>query len=536
MKKWVFICILIGLLSSLIRLYRLSIIPNGFFFDEATISYQAYSIIKTGNDTWGTFLPLLSFKDYGEYILPLGVYFQAAWVSFFGLTIFASRFPHTLLGIVTTLVVIWVGKNIFGRKTGALAGFLFSVSPLALGWNRFTYEGNLGTLTFLCGVGFMVKSLQKEKYIPLAAIFFGLTMLTYHIFLVTVPIFLTLILYLFRPRVSKSVLIKTVLISVFFSLWALGAIVSGSGRARFSQAASLITTEQINVLNHNQGYCQQSLPPALCRVVGNKYLLIAGNYFQNYVNHFSPQFLFFDGTFLRRNILPQTGLIYQIELFTLALGLIFLLKTKHLSSCKILLVWALVYPLSNSFTGIGEISRIAFAAPLFSLISARGIISLLKYSAPLGVSFLLVFIFEIVTFLVSYFQTFPITNAYYTDYGYDRVYSWINSHKSQYENIYITKNYSGSVPYISAMFFLPVDPRDFSRPGVIDRSMSEQGYYVINRIRNIHFFQNIKEIDPSAKDLIIVTPEEASQMTYRPWFAIIDPTGRNLLMGISPLI
>lgn len=54
-KGWWLLLIFIIVLSGVLRLYKLSDIPVGLYADEASIGYNAYSILKTGRDEHGFF-------------------------------------------------------------------------------------------------------------------------------------------------------------------------------------------------------------------------------------------------------------------------------------------------------------------------------------------------------------------------------------------------------------------------------------------------------------------------------------------------
>ncbi len=265
----------------------------------------------------------------------------------------------------------------------------------------------------------------------------------------------------------------------FFLLWAALAIISGSGRARFSQAANLLTEEKPDVLNHKIGYCQKSLPKVICRFFFNKPTLFAASYLENYAGHFSPQFLFFDGTFLRRNILPQSGLMLTGELVIFYLGIWHLFR-KPKPGTTVFLLWLSVYPIANSFTGLGEISRVAFAAPLFSILCAVSLDFLFRKYRELFFLNSLILLGSAAIFLVNYFSIFPITNAYYTNHGYDQLFAQIANRQDRYDKIYISKGYAGSVSCISAFFPLPVNPALFEVPDKIDRYQDALGYYIPN--------------------------------------------------------
>lgn len=530
MNRWIIFFTIV--LALLVRLYKLGVIPNGFFFDEATIAYQSYSLLMTGHDTWGSTWPLFSFKDYGEYILPLGIYGQIPFVLLGGLTVFASRLPHALLGTLLVLLTYFVAKPLFGKKVALMSALMLTVSPLALGWSRFVFEGNFGAVFFFLGLILFIHGLKKPRLLILSMVFFGLSMLSYHVFLVLTPIFVMVLGILHYKILSfkKSDCIIPCLIIGFFILWGIGSVFSGAGRQRFKQASTLLSADKIDVLNHQRSYCELTLGK-ICRLVYNRPNLAVLSYIDNYLEHFSVNFLAVDGSFLRRNILPRSGILQEAEVLGFFVCLIFLLRLPG-SSRYILLAGLFIYPLANSFTGVGEISRVGFAAPFLSMTGAIGLVrisSFRKFSIPIFLLILLSTVF----FLVNYFTVFPVTNAYYTGFGYDQVYSWIRANQQKYSEIYITREYSGTVPYISGMFFLPVNPRDFLNRDKIERRQDVLSYYVIDRINNLKFFGKIEKLDIGERDFLIVTPEEVKSRNIQPLFIIRDPTGRILLEGIS---
>ena len=63
MKNKLLLIFIIGL-SFFLRIYKVTSVPPSLNWDEVSIAYNAYSILKTGKDEWGDFLPL-HFKSYG---------------------------------------------------------------------------------------------------------------------------------------------------------------------------------------------------------------------------------------------------------------------------------------------------------------------------------------------------------------------------------------------------------------------------------------------------------------------------------------
>ena len=87
-------------LAILIRVVNLSSVPPHLTPDEAALGYNAYSILKTGRDEHGAFLPIV-FKSFGDYKPGLYVYLTVPFVGLMGLNEFSVRFPSALMGTIS---------------------------------------------------------------------------------------------------------------------------------------------------------------------------------------------------------------------------------------------------------------------------------------------------------------------------------------------------------------------------------------------------------------------------------------------------
>ena len=80
------------LLAAILRLSYLTGVPNGFHADEASIGYDAFSMLETGRDQYGEFLPLFS-RSFGDYDESLYRFLTIPFVGLLGLTEFTTRLP-----------------------------------------------------------------------------------------------------------------------------------------------------------------------------------------------------------------------------------------------------------------------------------------------------------------------------------------------------------------------------------------------------------------------------------------------------------
>src|SRR3989337_3912399 len=99
MKKKTLLTLAVCVLTSLfLHFYNINEIPPCINADEAAFGYNAYSILKTGKDEYGAFLPL-RFKSFEDYKLPLYTYLSVPFVALFGLNDFSTRALNIVIGI-----------------------------------------------------------------------------------------------------------------------------------------------------------------------------------------------------------------------------------------------------------------------------------------------------------------------------------------------------------------------------------------------------------------------------------------------------
>src|SRR3989304_1484349 len=100
----VILLILVLVLATFLRLWRLDINPPGLTPDEAALGYNAYSILKTGRDEYGDLLPII-FKSFGDYKPGFYVYLTVPFVAVFGLNEWSVRLPSALSGVLAIFLI-----------------------------------------------------------------------------------------------------------------------------------------------------------------------------------------------------------------------------------------------------------------------------------------------------------------------------------------------------------------------------------------------------------------------------------------------
>ena len=95
MTKQTLILIIILSLSFILRIYQINSNPPGLTWDEASLGYNAYSILKTGKDEYGSFLPI-TLKSFGDYKPAVYAYLSLPFIAVLGLNELAVRLPSVL--------------------------------------------------------------------------------------------------------------------------------------------------------------------------------------------------------------------------------------------------------------------------------------------------------------------------------------------------------------------------------------------------------------------------------------------------------
>src|SRR5689334_2018177 len=96
-QRWLIAFVLVGVVGLVLYTRNLTTNPRGFFIDESSIAYNAYTIAQTGHDEFGISWPLY-FRAFGEYKNPVHVYLLAGIYRVTGPSILSARLLSALAG------------------------------------------------------------------------------------------------------------------------------------------------------------------------------------------------------------------------------------------------------------------------------------------------------------------------------------------------------------------------------------------------------------------------------------------------------
>lgn len=458
-KSFVVLFILCAI-ASLLRVYLVSQVPPGLNRDEAAIGYTAYSILKTGRDEYGVFLPL-SLKSFGDWKLPGLVYATIPSVGIFGLNETAVRLPSVLAGIGTVLLTFLIAQELFQKKSISFAAAaIITFSPWHIFFSRVASEANLAA--FFTALGFLL--LLKAKKNPLlllpSSIFLALPLLTYHGNHVFTPLLFLGVLVSFRKIFLSKAGIFAIGIFALIALYTYSHTLFGADKTKIS--GLFITSDPSQIHEHIDQNRLIYKNPLFARMLNNKVIFLIERITQNYAKSFSPEFLFISGGANRQHNIPDFGNMYLIEAPFLLLGLYFLFSKKE-KLAPMLLWWILISPIGASLTRDAPHSARMFAIfPAISLVTGYGLIWVWEKVKKIRWSYLISSIIipfytaSIVLFLSRYFVTFPYKR--YESWGdaYELMSSKLSSLKAGHDETFISKPEFS--PYIYYLFYQKIDP------------------------------------------------------------------------------
>lgn len=122
--------------------------PKGVLVDEASLGFNAYSVLKTGKDEWGEVFPL-TLKSFGDY-KPAGyIYFAIPFVSIFGLNPLSVRLPSAVGGLFAVVFLYLIIDSLTDDRLFAFfSSYILSTSPWFIYMSRMAWETNLALTPF----------------------------------------------------------------------------------------------------------------------------------------------------------------------------------------------------------------------------------------------------------------------------------------------------------------------------------------------------------------------------------------------------
>lgn len=469
---------LILFLAVILRVIGLNKIPPELFGDEVDVGYQSYSLLKTGRDYRGNFLPFYA-ESFAEPRAPLLFYATVPFVAILGLNEFGVRLAPAFFGVLDIFILYLLVKEISkNEKLALISSFLLTITPWHLHYSRAAFEVTLLLFLILLGTLSFLKALKgKTKWWIPMVLSFGLSFYTYNTANIFVPLWGLLLLFLHRREIknlwpNSSKVIKTsFVVGLLIVLPIIKNIFFGSAGFRFKLVSIFSDPLTVDLISSKRSVA--SLSSITERLFHNKAVYWTRAFWGNYLETISLKFIFISGDANPRHSLPGNGLFFLSFLPLYLIGFHKLLKEKNTESFLIF-GWLLLAPIPSSLTygGGSHATRLFLMLPPLIFLTATGVIVLFKQKLGKLVlsALVLILIFEFSLYVHEMTTHYTREHFRHWHYGYKEVLQFYLKNKDRCEYIYFNNSHEPFL--IRYLFWSGIDPAWFQKNFTGDRENS----------------------------------------------------------------
>ena len=357
-RRWALPGALAGIvvLAAAVRMIGISENPPGFFTDEASIGYNAYTLLNSGTGEHGEGWPVL-FKSLGDFKLPVIIYSTVPFVATLGLTELAVRLAAATYGTLTVLTTFLLASALFrDRRVGVAAALFLAVMPWHIHYSRTGFGELVSFLPFLTlGLYLFLLGVRRNQLWPVSGVVLSLTLHTYRAAWVVLPPLLLLLAVLYHKELLKG--------------WRMSA-----------SAAGIFLLISLPILLHLMSDSGDRSQDAGLLKLDLSAWETAKTFVTQYRSHFSTGYLFEHGDnwAITRHYLPGFGQLYLIQLPLIILGLLGILFSLNREKTIVLALLAL-YPLAGALSDTSPISsRTILGTVVFAMLTAYGLVLLVR--------------------------------------------------------------------------------------------------------------------------------------------------------------
>lgn len=210
----------------LLRVLLLDKFPAGLNCDEASVSYNAFSILNTMSDRYGNFMPVYT-PAFGGGQSVLLVYLTIPFVKLFGLNILATRLPMAIISSISLIVFYQIiNFTDYDDKIKWFALLFFTLNPWHIMKSRWGLDCNIFPDIMLIAILFLVKYFyskneknKKErdnKFLYLSFVFLAISAYTYATSYVALAIF-CIVLFIYGLK-TKTINVRQIIINILIVL------------------------------------------------------------------------------------------------------------------------------------------------------------------------------------------------------------------------------------------------------------------------------------------------------------------------------
>jgi len=445
--------------SFFFTVYKQNEVPVCTNADEAAFGYNAYSLLTTGKDEYGTEMPL-RLKSFGDNKLPLYSYLSVPFIALFGLDQMGIKGLNILGSVLLPLLIYFLTKELFGRKSYGLVAALLTATSLSTHITaRQAHESLLSLNLSLSMFLFYLRSKRTHRWQDRVMFLLstGFSLFSYHPARLLV-FFQGLLIGVDFFRMSKTTRKTFGLLAGMFAAIVILFLASDLvyNPSRVSNLLFVNSPGFALRINELRG-------EGANRLFYNKLTLGAVDLTYQNLAYFSPQFLLARGDENYRFGFPGMSLITLVEYALIFIGLYYLFRNKHPQRFA-LVAALLISPLTGSLSWAGiSLTRVMFEFALIFIVASYGFIELLRdvparwkvTTVAALVTLQLVGLFISWNFYLNHYPKRAIVIRS-QECGYKELATYIKQNYDRFDHFYITKEHGQ--PYMHLLYQLRFPP------------------------------------------------------------------------------
>ncbi len=534
LKKPVFLLIAIILLAVSLRTYNIGKVPISLNWDEVALGYNAFSILKTGNDEYGKFLPVV-LQSYDDYKPALYAYFDIPFVAILGLTEAAVRLPSATAGVAAVFLIYCIVLELMGQRKVQLfdhevastwvalaTSFFLAISPWHIQFSRIAFESNVGLTLNLFAFLLFLKALKKPMLLPLSFMVAALNIHMYQSERVFSPLLIIILSLIFYKKLLtfKKWVFVSIIAAFIVALPLIVYILTNNNALMRAKGVSVFSSQEL-VSRSSKKLLQDDLTGnTIGKILDNRRLEFGKAAVAGYISHFDLNWLFISGDIARHHA-PFMGLLYLFELPLLLIGIYALIFLKIERKYKLaFFAYFLLVPIPASITsGVPHAVRTLNFEGTWELFIALGLIvsiqfilnqrkKLIKNCFKLFAIFYLLFtIFNISYFLNQYFVQLNYYDAKDWLYGYKQAISYVDSVNHKYDKIIVENTSPLDQSYMFFLFYLKIDPAYYQSLG----GTASGGFRETHKGFYNYVFEPLSTAKETGRILLVGKPSDISE-------------------------
>lgn len=528
-----------------VRFIGLDKSPVSLNYDESALGYNAYSLMLTHKDEYGTKFPI-ALRSFNDYKPALYSYLSIPFVKYLGLSQTSTRTVSALFGTISLLFFFLIFRQITKSSffTSFFIALFISLLPWRLHYSRVAFESNL-SMSFFTIMFWSLINIKKNKLFYLWTIIFGvLSIYSYHGARLAVPF---LLLFYFLDPLSKNFINKIAksFLKILTNLWILLVFLIFYIPLFIVNDSSFVLRryDQTNVFSRFYPYTPLELVkntnPWLS-LTNNPLYYLTGIITGHVLSYLSPVNLtnnIYHWVTNSAQRISGTGMLgWLASLFTIIGIWHWFVNLKNIKSYRSILYWlvAAATPVAVTYEWFHPL-RSLNGFPAIEIICGLGIITIFQYLKTIKLRFVWITFLIIIMSISSIYNinneyNFAIydTNSEFQPGGYKEGASLLYSLKDKYQTVYLDSPHAQS--YVMFLLYMKYPPENIQRYAAIRPPLGTEGFLNFN-FDNFVFKKYDWLTDRKNKSFVYwtsseVIEQEISQTPDAKLYKIYDPLGR----------